>query len=80
MTLKEMRAQIPQGKWAHSRIYEDIKVAIEVGHAADFWELPKDIQSYLLAVYRTEGIKQAYEKKLDDDEARRNKKGTKRGG
>lgn len=59
-----MRSEIDEGKWYFSRIYEDIEVGIATGHAADFWDLPQDIQSYLLARFRVKGTRDAYEDML----------------
>lgn len=65
-----MRGEIEESKWFHSRLFEDVEVAIAVGHAADFWELPEDIQALLVARFRVKGVRDAYEDKMHKDEMR----------
>lgn len=64
LTLKQVRDQIPEGKWGFSRVYEDVNVAIAIGHAHDFWELPDYIQAYAIARFRARGSVEAFEDEL----------------
>lgn len=75
-TLEQIRNEVDEGKWFHSRIYEDIEVAVAIGHIHDFWELPEDIQSYAIARSRVRGTREAYEEKLQERESKRNKNRT----
>lgn len=61
-------------KWFHSRVYEDVEVAIAVGHPLDFWELPENVQARLIARFRARGTRDAYEAMLRDLEAKNNRK------
>lgn len=69
---KELEDDPP--KWHHSRILEDIEVAIAVGHASDFWDLPEQTQSYLIARFRVRGTREAYEERIAKEERKRNTK------
>ena len=73
--MKQIREEIPEGKWAYSRVYEDVNVAIATGHSHDFWELPENTQALLIARYRVKGSIEAYEQELDrrKAEAERNR-------
>lgn len=69
-----MREEIEEGKWYHSRFYEEVEVAVAVGHAADFWDLPEEIQAALIARSRVRGVREAYQEKLDKDKRRADEK------
>lgn len=47
---------------------EDIEVAIAVGHSSDFWDLPEQTQSYLIARFRVRGTREAYEERMAKEE------------
>lgn len=63
-TLKQIRAELPEGKWGFSRVYEDVNVAIATGHSHDFWDLSESTQAYLIARFRVRGTMEAYEEEL----------------
>lgn len=70
MTLKQIREQIPEGKWGFSRVYEDVNVAIAIGHAHDFWDLPENVQSLVLARFRVRGTIEAFEDELAKEKSK----------
>lgn len=63
-TLDQIRSEIEETKWYHSRIYEDVEVAIAIGHIHDFWDLPENIQAIAIARFRVRGAREAYEEHL----------------
>lgn len=69
-TLKQIRSELPDGKWGFSRVYEDVNVAIATGHSHDFWELPEDIQAFLIARFRVRGTMEAYEDELAKEKSK----------
>lgn len=82
LTLEEIQKQIDPGKWSHSRIYEDIEVAVACGHAHDFWDLPENTQAYIIARFRARGLREAFDDKIHKDElkAKERKSANKPGG
>lgn len=74
LTLDDIRAQLPSGKWRHNRIYEDVSVALENNMAPSrFWDMEEDDKAMLLAYYRTKGTIEAYEHHLAEKRAKRDR-------
>lgn len=58
-----MRTEIEQddpNKWFHSRMLEEVEVAIATGHLHDFWDLPENTQAYAIGRFRVRGVREAY--------------------
>lgn len=54
---------LPKGKWQHSRIFEEIGVAVEqLGIVpSEFWAKPKTDQALVIAYFRVKSTISAYE-------------------
>lgn len=74
-TLDQIRSEVEENKWYHSRIYEDVEVAIATGHLHDFWDLPTPIQALAIARFRVRGAREAYEEHLAKRDRKKPKEG-----
>ena len=65
-SLDDIRKILPPGKWRHSRVYEEVGIAVEkLGiDPFDFWTLPKESQATIIAYYRAEATIRNYEEYL----------------
>lgn len=63
-TLDQIRSEIEESKWFHSRVYEEVEVAIATGHLHDWWDLPENTQALAIARFRVRGTREAYEEHL----------------
>lgn len=70
-TLDQMRAEIEESKWFHSRILEEVEVAIAIGHLHDWEELPENTQALAIARFRVRGVREAYEDELNKRDRRK---------
>ncbi len=72
MTLSQIRKILPKSKWSHTRILEDIGVALDIGMTPNtFWDLDEEDQAYILAYRRAIGTIEAYENYLQEKKAKK---------
>jgi hypothetical protein len=70
-----MREAIPKSPVRHSRTFEDVAAASELGiPITEFWSWGDSDQAYHLAFLRTKGTLSAYEHLMAEKEARRKRK------
>lgn len=78
LSLEEIRAKLPKSYWRHSRVFEDVGVAVEMGMTPTyFWTLPDNDKAYLVAYQRAKATIQGYEQYLAERESKRKHKGGK---
>ena len=79
LTLQDIRAQLPKSQWRHSRVYEDVSVAIDIGlPVSQFWLLPEMDRAYFIAKKRVGAAMASYDEFLREKEMKRQQRMNKR--
>lgn len=65
-TLDSIRKILPQGKWSHSRIFEEVDIAVDQLRIDpyQFWKLDRENQALVIARNRVHKTITAYEEYL----------------
>ncbi len=72
LSLQDIRDQLPKSPWRHSRVYEDVSVAIDVGMpVSQFWLMPEMDRAYFIAQKRVHSAMEAYDALLREKEMKR---------